>query len=113
MTFDRHQLNLKPEHYVIYIQIKEKKDKTVKQAIPTESNDEIRTLVHNWCPNSHTIRSLCEDLGLNDELLFHKPGLMPQHEHLAGLRFFCSTSPKYNLIKQKGKKNDSDTLHKS
>ena len=70
MPSERHQLNLRPEHYIIYIRIKEEKEAKITAAEP----DTVlaRKDCHAWCP-SQEASIVCASLHLNDELLVTRP----------------------------------------
>ena len=71
MPAERHQLNLKPEHYTIYLRIKEEKEAKLAAAEPANES-RVNTNSYLWCP-SREVSRICAFLHLNDELLITKP----------------------------------------
>ena len=114
MPETRHQLNLKPEHYIIYIQIKEEKDKeymhdgnSLGDSVLPNHGQEIRDIsTHGWCP-SKQIAHQCDSLHLNDELLVNTPGFVEQYD--GGLRPSRHKTWSSLFLKRKKKKNSDKT----
>ena len=107
MPEQRHQLNLKPEQYTIYIKIKEEKEKqyaafdeTVEDHVPITGRI---APTYGWSP-CDKIAHQCEDMELNAELLINKPGYLDQD---LGVRISsAATDRQFILIRQKDRKNN-------
>lgn len=107
MPEQRHQLNLKPEQYTIYIKIKEEKEKQYATAEePVEDRVRIATPLaptYGWSPCDKIARQ-CEDMELNAELLINKPGYPDQD---LGVRpSSAATDRQFTLIRQKDRKSN-------
>ena len=63
MPLERHQLNLRPEHYIIYIRIKEEKEAKIAAAEP--DIDSVQKAPYIWCP-SQKVSAVYDSLRLNE-----------------------------------------------